>query len=139
MERNLCGEKLPLGVVPALTQATANNYPDIATNITEKDWNDAYIDMMQGAALFHDPKGIKRVLTFGKIAPLVYKKRVVPLDYLNEAHTIWNCPTSLEETYTHSVWDLWNIAMADGKSSFKRQFKFYFEVHLPTYRPLLPF
>ncbi|MGQ7888079.1 zinc dependent phospholipase C family protein [Paenibacillus sp. WC2504] len=109
------GEKLPLGVVPALIQATANNYPDMTTNITEKDWNDAYFDMIKAQRLFHDPKGIKRLLTLGKISPLVYKKRVAPLDYLNEAHTVWNCPTSLEETYTHSIWDLWNIAMADGE------------------------
>ncbi|NOV02972.1 zinc dependent phospholipase C family protein [Paenibacillus planticolens] len=110
------GETLPLGVASALANAAANNYPDLAASITEKDWNDAYFDMIKAQRLFHDPKGIKRVLTFGKIAPLVYAKRVAPLDYLNEANTIWNCPTSLEETYTHSIWDLWGIAMADGET-----------------------
>ncbi|MBP1961687.1 zinc dependent phospholipase C family protein [Paenibacillus aceris] len=110
------GETLPLGVAPALAKAAANNYPDITVNITEKDWNDAYFDMIKAQRLFHDPKGIKRVLTFGKIAPFVYTKRVAPLDYLNEANTVWNCPTALEETYTYSIWDLWEIAMADGET-----------------------
>lgn len=109
------GETLPLGIVPALAHAAAIHYPDHASQVTEKDWNDAYIDMIRAQRLFHDPKGIKRLFTFGQISPLVYTKHPAPLDYLNEAKTVWNCPTSLDETYTYSIWDLWEIAMEDGQ------------------------
>jgi hypothetical protein len=110
------GETLPLGIVPALAHTAAIHYPDTAKDITEKDWNNAYFDMIRAQRLFHDPSGFRRILTFGKISPLVYTKRLAPLDYLNEAKTVWNCTTSLEETYTYSIWDLWDIAMADGES-----------------------
>ncbi|NQX64539.1 zinc dependent phospholipase C family protein [Paenibacillus alba] len=108
------GETLPLGVVPALAQAAANQYKDHVSTVSEQDWNDAYLDMIRAQRLFHDPKGIKRILTFGQISPLVYTKHPAPLDYLNEARTVWHCPTSQEETYTYSIWDLWDIALEDG-------------------------
>lgn len=110
------GETLPLGVVPALAHAAANHYPETVSHVTEKDWNDAYFDMIRAHRLFHDPKGIKRIVTLGKISPFVYSKHPAPLDYLNEARTVWNCPTSLEETYIYSIWDLWDIAMEDGQT-----------------------
>ncbi|NEW06572.1 zinc dependent phospholipase C family protein [Paenibacillus sp. SYP-B3998] len=110
------GDALPLGVARALTHAAAAHYSDLALQLTEDDWNTAYRDMLRAQRLFHDPKGIKRVLTFGQISPFVYKKKPAPLDYMNEARTVWNCPTSLDETYTYSVWDLWDLAMEDGKN-----------------------
>lgn len=108
------GEQLPSGVVPALSEATALHYPELAAHLSPGDWNDAYRDMIRAQRLFHDPLGIKRFLTAGQIAPLVYKRRVASLDYLNEQHALWNCPTACSETYTHSIWDLWKIAEADG-------------------------
>ncbi|MFD0697028.1 zinc dependent phospholipase C family protein [Paenibacillus sp. GCM10027628] len=110
------GDAFPLGIVPALAHAASLHYPDIAASLTENDWNDAYRDMIRAQRLFHDPKGFKRVLTLGQIAPLVYTKKPAPLDYMNEAKEVWNCPTSLEETYTFSVWDLWDIAIEDGQT-----------------------
>ena len=108
------GEKLPLGIVPALSHAAGIHYPSLASQITDTAWNDSYSDMIRAQRLFHDPKGIKRLLTMGQISPLVYTKHPAPLDYLNEAKSVWNCPTNLDETYTHSVWDLWDIAKEDG-------------------------
>lgn len=108
------GETLPLGIVPALSHAASTHFPSLASQITDTDWNDAYSDMIRAQRLFHDPNRIKRLLTMGQISPLVYTKHPAPLDYLNEAKTVWNCPTNLDETYTHSVWDLWDIAMEDA-------------------------
>ena len=108
------GPALPKGVVEALSQAAASHYPELVKDVSTEDWEEAYRDMIRAQKLFHDPSGVKRILTLGQIEPLVYKKKLPPLDYLNEARTVWNCPTSKEETYTHSVWDLWEIAMDDG-------------------------
>lgn len=109
------GEKFPLGIVPALTAATAIHYPGIASQMQDSDWDDAYYDMIRAQRLFHDPRGIKRILTFGQISPLVYTKHPAPRDYFNEAKTTWNCPTDLNETYTYSVWELLDTAMSDAK------------------------
>ncbi|MFC5452997.1 zinc dependent phospholipase C family protein [Paenibacillus aestuarii] len=107
------GEAFPLGIVPALSRSASKHYP-VAADLSENDWNDAYRDMIRAQKLFHDPSGIKRLLTLGQIAPFVYTKKPAPLDYMNEAKAVWNCPTSLAETYTYSVWDLWDIALEDG-------------------------
>ncbi|MBP1995291.1 zinc dependent phospholipase C family protein [Paenibacillus eucommiae] len=108
------GDSFPLGIEPALAEAAAKHYPELTTHVTGQDWNDAYRDMIKAQRLFHDPKGIKRLLTFGQISPFVYAKRLAPLDYLNEARGQWNSPTAQEEIYTKSVWDLWEEAEADG-------------------------
>jgi hypothetical protein len=108
------GEQFPLGIVNALLEASTACYPTLTKTVSAKDWDDAYRDMIKAQKLFHDPKGIKRVLTLSQIEPLVYKRKLVPLDYLNEQHLAWHCPTSREETYTTSVWDMWDLALEDG-------------------------
>ncbi|UJF35884.1 zinc dependent phospholipase C family protein [Paenibacillus hexagrammi] len=108
------GKAFPLGVVSALSAAAVQHYPELAGKLTEQDWNDAYRDMIRAQKLFHDPTGFKRVATFGQISPLVYGKNPRPLDYMNDEHAVWNCPTSLQDTYTLSAWDLWEQAMEDG-------------------------
>jgi hypothetical protein len=113
------GEAFPMGIVPALTDAMAKSYPGLSAKIASEDWDDAYRDMIKAQRLFHDPTGMKRALTLGQITPLVYEKRPEPLDYMNEAGTTWNCPTSLDETYTHSAWDLWEQASEDGLKVIK--------------------
>lgn len=110
------GESLPLGIAPALSAATAAQYPEMAADVHETDWNEAYLDMVRAQRMFHDPNGLKRVLTFGQISPFVYRKKPAPLDYFNEAKTVWNCPTDQNETYTYSVWELMDIAMTDASS-----------------------
>ncbi|WNR42192.1 zinc dependent phospholipase C family protein [Paenibacillus roseipurpureus] len=109
------GEMLPTGVLSALSTASAIHYPEIAASMSESEWNDAYLDMIRAQRLFHDPRGWKRLVTFGQISPFVFKKKPAPLDYFNEAKIVWNCPTDLNETYTYSVWELWDLAMEDGK------------------------
>ncbi|MGG1550771.1 zinc dependent phospholipase C family protein [Paenibacillus ferrarius] len=110
------GPALPPGIVNALMQAARRHYPDIAETLTEQDWQAAYMDMIQAQKLFHDPKGLKRAITFGQISPFVFKKKPAPLDYLNEARSPWHCPTDPSDTYSLSVWDLWDIAMQDGET-----------------------
>ena len=70
--------------------------------------------MIHAHLLFHDPKGIKRLLSFGQIEPLVYKKQMTDLDYLNEQHKQWHCPSTGEEAFTTSIWDMWDTALEDG-------------------------
>ncbi|WP_367812853.1 zinc dependent phospholipase C family protein [Paenibacillus sp. SI8] len=118
------GDAFPLGIAPALMQAAARYYPELASRLTEEDWNEAYRAMIRAQRLFHDPSGLKRILTLGQISPFVYTKNPAPLDYMNEANTVWNCPTSKEEIYTYSVWDLWNIALEDGKNVLQAAIRF---------------
>jgi hypothetical protein len=99
--------------------ATAKRFPALSSKIASEDWDEAYRDMIKAQRLFHDPSGMKRALTLGQITPLVYEKRPAPLDYMNEAGTTWNCPTSLDDTCTHSVWDLWEQASKDGLQVIK--------------------
>lgn len=103
------GKHLPLGVIPALNTAAQTLY-----GTSQLYWNEAYLDMIQAQKLCHDPYGWKRVVLLGLNEPMVYKKHNPPLDFMNESHRTWNCPTNREEVYTHSVWDLWDIAKADG-------------------------
>ncbi|SEB55329.1 zinc dependent phospholipase C family protein [Paenibacillus sp. GP183] len=113
------GKAFPMGIVPALMDAAAKRYPALSSKIASEDWDEAYRDMIKAQRLFHDPTGMKRALTLGQISPLVYEKQPAPLDYLNEARATWNCPTSLDETYSHSVWDLWEQAGKDGEQVMK--------------------
>ncbi|MCD1257538.1 zinc dependent phospholipase C family protein [Paenibacillus athensensis] len=110
------GPALPLGLAAAMNTAAHKLYPQLAAGLTEADWNEAYRDMLRAQRLFHDPHGVKRALTFGYIAPLVYTRKLPGLDYLNESRSVWNCPTSQDEVYDSSIWDLWDRALADGRT-----------------------
>ncbi|WP_018133559.1 zinc dependent phospholipase C family protein [Effusibacillus pohliae] len=108
------GRDLPTDVARMLQWAAAKFFPELAGGIREADWVDAYRDMVRAWQIFHDPTGIKRILTCGRIDPFVYKRRIAPLDYLNEAKQVWHHPAALEESRTDSVWELWEQALADG-------------------------
>lgn len=110
------GSRFPDGMVDMFERVIARYFPDLSPLIKPGEWNEAYRDMIQAQKLFHDPYGMKRVLTFGQIEPLVYKRNNAALDYLNEAGEAWNDPTSVEEVNTCSFWDLWERAMADGQA-----------------------
>lgn len=119
------GSDFPEGVVPMLQQATDRWFPDHA--ISAGEWTDAYRQMIQAQKIFHDPYGIKRILTFGQIEPMVYKRTNPPLDYLNEGRKEWNDPTSLQEKHRHSFWDLWEQAMQDGERVIEAALRFFAE------------
>lgn len=109
------GEQLPQAVASILRDTVATWYPE-AEDVTEADWQQAYRDMLNAQKLFHDPWGWKRVVTFGQIEPLMYKKHNKPLDYLNENHAEWQHPAVEDETHTYSAWDLWDHSMEDGRA-----------------------
>ncbi len=108
------GDTLPLGIAPALMKVTSNHFPKNIAHISEQHWHDSYRDMIKALRIFHDPYGVKRVLLAGSISTYVYKKRIPKLDFLNESHREWNCPTNQNDLHTSSVWDLWEIAKEDG-------------------------
>jgi len=108
------GPQLPASVVDLLEE-TAAYYPDLANRVRRNDWNDAYRDMIRAQKLFHDPTGVKTVLTFRQIEPFVYKRTYPERDYLNESHAEWRHPALENERSTASFWDLWEQALADGR------------------------
>jgi len=109
------GPRLPDAVVAMLHGAAAAHFPELARTIGPEDWQRAYRDMIRAQKLFHDPAGIKRLLTFGRIEPLVYKRRIPDRDWLNEARAPWRHPAVEHETSAASFHDLWEEAMADGR------------------------
>lgn len=108
------GPRLPDAVVGMLHEAARVHYPDLAGPIGPDDWQDAYRDMIRAQKLFHDPSGLKRILTFGQIEPLVYKRRIPDRDFLNEARAPWRHPAVEHETSSASFQDLWEDAVEDG-------------------------
>ncbi|XEC93437.1 zinc dependent phospholipase C family protein [Paenibacillus tarimensis] len=107
-------DALPPAVVEAFERVTAGHYPELAPLIQSGDWNRACRDMIQAQRLFHDPTGVRRLLTFGQIEPLVYKKEVPALDVMNEQRTPWVDPTNKDIVYDYSVWMMWDTALEEG-------------------------
>ena len=119
------GAAFPATVVNLLTAIVARHYADLPGAITDEDWNAAYRDMIKAQKIFHDPYGIKRVLTFGQIEPLVYKRSNPPRDYLNESQSSWCHPAVENESYTASFWDLWEVALVDGHRVWTAAFEYW--------------
>ncbi len=109
------GREFPAGIVSMFETVQQAYFPEFNGKITAEHWNEAYRDMIRAQKLFHDPSGIKRLLSFGQIEPLVYKRNNPPRDYMNEAKAIWHDPTSLEITSDESAWELWEKALLDGR------------------------
>lgn len=107
---------LPETIIDAFEQITAVYYPELSPKVKREYWQGAIRDMVRAQRLFHDPSGIRRLLTFGQITPLVYKRNVPPLDILNESRSPWLDPVAGKHKNTDSVWDLWDQAMDDGKA-----------------------
>ena len=103
-------------IVPIVREASMQCYPELMEKAKPADWQQAFLDMMQAQKLFHDPSGLKRVLTFGQMEPMVYKRNVADVDYLNEARKEWRHPAMQEQTSTLSVWDMWELALEDGEA-----------------------
>lgn len=114
-EIHIDGE-FPGELVDAFEQATAVYYPELGPKVKREYWQEAIRDMIRAQRLFHDPSGIRRLLTFGQIEPLVYKRKVPPLDILNESRSPWLDPVEGRQSFTESVWDLWDQAMDDGEA-----------------------
>jgi hypothetical protein len=83
---------LPRQTVRLLDALAAEFYPELYDGLGPAEWNGAYRDFLTAQKLFHDPAGIKRVLTFYRTGPFVYKKKNAPLDYCNEAKAVWYDP-----------------------------------------------
>ncbi|WP_127579323.1 zinc dependent phospholipase C family protein [Paenibacillus koleovorans] len=108
------GPRLPESVTSLLLAVTGHYFPTLAEPLGAQDWNDAYRDMLRGQRLFHDPYGWKRALTGGYIRKLVAEKNPPAIDIMNEARAVWHHPAVPEETFTESVWDMWELALEDG-------------------------
>jgi hypothetical protein len=121
------GDHLPKGVLPMLNRAAKHLYPELTTHVQESDWNKAYQDMIQAQKIFHDPSGIKRLLTFNQIEPMVFKRKLTHHDYLNEAHKDWRHPVFENQVFTTSVWDMWGPALADGLTVMRAALTFLTE------------
>ncbi|RAP77377.1 zinc dependent phospholipase C family protein [Paenibacillus montanisoli] len=112
-EINNKGE-LPASVVDAFEQIAAVHYPKLAPIIRREHWTAAMRDMIAAQRLFYDPTGLRRIVTFGKIEPLVYKRELPGLDVLNESRKPWLDPVDGQTLHHESVWDLWDKAMSEA-------------------------
>lgn len=108
------GGNLPDSIVDAFEQIAAVHYHDLAQRIRRESWRNAMRDMIRAQRLFHDPIGIKRLLTFGQIDPFVYKCRLPKLDILNEARRPWLDPTDGQTRHEDDIWSLWDQAAEES-------------------------
>ena len=108
------GGKFPDGIVDLFEQVTQRYYPELAKRVRREAWEEANRHMTAAQRLFHDPTGLKRLLTFGQIEPFVFKRPHKPLDILNESREPWRDPTGRDASYTTSVWDMWAAAREDA-------------------------
>lgn len=115
-EQLYIGKQLDPVICELLAKQSRKWYPSEAAELTAKEVDNAYRDMMSALKLFFDPYGWKQILTFGKIRPFVYKKRVPDRDYLNEQRRPWRHPAMPDEVHCESVDDLWRMALEEGNT-----------------------
>ncbi|MBW7474482.1 zinc dependent phospholipase C family protein [Paenibacillus oenotherae] len=127
---------LPETIIDAFEQATAIYYPELAPRVRRDYWQGAIRDMIRAQRLFYDPRGIRRVLTFGQIEPLVYKRNMPALDILNESRSPWLDPVEGKKKNNESVWDLWDEAIEDGISVIAAILEWFREQHRQGGKPL---
>ncbi|MBA4492734.1 zinc dependent phospholipase C family protein [Paenactinomyces guangxiensis] len=110
------GHELPPELAETLHQVSCKYYPEAAGELQPHEYSAAYRDMKKALRLFFDPWGIKWLLTLGKIQPFRHSKRIPSRDFLNINQNMWTHPAVPEETHNESFWDLWEMAVAEGKS-----------------------
>ncbi|CAM3046306.1 zinc dependent phospholipase C family protein [Paenibacillus sediminis] len=123
------GESLPDEITRILYSQSKTFYPEALQSLTSEDLNSAARDMIKAQKLFHDPTGIKRILTAGQISKLVYKRKVT-LDVLNESRTPWYDPTGTGDMYDSSVWDMWEDALKDAETIIQAAKAYWSEADL---------
>ncbi|GFN30977.1 zinc dependent phospholipase C family protein [Paenibacillus xylaniclasticus] len=105
---------LPNVLLEAFENIAAVRYPELASEIKREYWQEALRDIASAQRLFFDPTGIRRLLTFGKIEPLSYRRNLPDYDWMNEQELPWLDPTDGKTLYTVSAWTLWEQAIEDG-------------------------
>lgn len=112
------GSHLPFSVHSILHDTASRWYPETG-RIPREMWDEAYLDMLLAHKFLYDPRGWKKSLLRGKALRL-FSRPLSPaeeqLDYLNEGHGEWRHSALYSEVRTESVWDLWEQALADGRS-----------------------
>lgn len=105
------GQQLPESIVDMFQKVASRVFPKEYAKIHPDDWNEAYRHMTQAHRLFRDPYGVKRVLLLKQTDPFIYKRKVPDIDIMNVSNERWSHPADQSETYTYSVWDLWDLAL----------------------------
>lgn len=108
------GSKLP-GIWVSILQETAHrHFPEVTHSLPHGYWQQSYRDMLAALRFFHDPLGLKLILTLGYIAPFRYRRISSRKDYLNVSRSEWVHPAIPEERHQESFWDIWETALAEG-------------------------
>lgn len=97
-----------------LSELAAQFYPEAAREVGVRQWQESFRDMLRALKLFHDPTGAKRILTAGQIAPFVYKRDNLPLDYCNGERKAWRDPVEEGVIHHTGFWDHWEAALEEA-------------------------
>ncbi|KWX71285.1 zinc dependent phospholipase C family protein [Paenibacillus jilunlii] len=112
------GSRLPFPIHTILRETASDWYPE-SRRLPSEIWHEAYLDMILAHKWLYDPKGWKKSLLRGK-ARRLFSQQLSPaeekLDYLNEKHGEWRHSALYSEVRTESVWDLWEEALAEGRT-----------------------
>lgn len=101
--------------VPALLAGLAARfYPEASVGVEVRHWQMSFRDMLRALKLFHDPTGVKQMLTAGQITPFVYKRENPPLDYCNEERRPWRDPAEDGVVHYTGFWEHWEAAKKEA-------------------------
>ncbi|MDT3424604.1 hypothetical protein J2Z22_000116 [Paenibacillus forsythiae] len=115
------GPSLPAGIADILHKTACAFYPEMAA-FPKGCWQRAYRDMVSAQRLLFDPYGWKKKIVLGSNAVLFYRKLTAAeegLDYLNERNAPWRHSALYSEVRTESVLQLWEQALAEGRTVMK--------------------
>lgn len=112
------GSHLPFTIHTILHETASVWYPD-TKKLPAEMWHEAYLDMLLAHKCLYDPRGWKKSLLRGKARRLFSQQlssAEEKLDYLNEKHGEWRHSALYSEVRTESVWELWEEALAEGRT-----------------------
>ncbi|ASA20479.1 zinc dependent phospholipase C family protein [Paenibacillus donghaensis] len=110
---------LPEPIQTILQDTAATWYPEAMKYLPAEIWEESYLDMVLAHKCLYDPHGWKKALLRKKARSYFYQKLTEDeqqLDYLNGHHTEWRHSALYSEARTDSVAELWEQAMAEGRT-----------------------
>ncbi|GGA55770.1 hypothetical protein GCM10007416_31220 [Kroppenstedtia guangzhouensis] len=119
------GTSLPRQWVKVLQGTAQKHFPKETESVLPHHWNEGYRDMKRALSIFHDPTGIKWLLTLGAISPFRHRPIRDRIDYLNVSGEEWVHPHFPKEKHQESFLTLWESALKEGAHLLNRTVAFW--------------
>ncbi|MEK0316953.1 zinc dependent phospholipase C family protein [Cohnella sp. 56] len=113
------GGRLPGGLTEPFYRLSCKHYPGLSRELTPDMLDASVRQFVSAQRLFFDPSGWKGKLLLGRIAPFSPPPRPPAWDVLNARRSGWIDPTDRTRTRYESVYELWELALADGQAALR--------------------